>query len=895
MTGLPDEPPGPEPAWRRYLRFLRPDVRGDVDDELDFHLEMRSRELAAAGLPPERARAEAARAFGDLREIRDACITIDRRRLRNAERRQGRADMIQDLRFAARSLSRSPSFTVMALVCVALGVAVATTIFGAVNGILLRPLPYRDADRLVAIYARLADKNEHGVNVSYPDFLSWRDENRAFEGVGLWTWTTHTLSGDGEAERVEGAGVTAALFPLLGVRPLLGRTFTPEDELPGKDRVIVLGHGLWQRRFGGARDIVGRAITVDGASYTVIGVMPPRFAFPQRGHAWVPFPNDEWREGRSNRGYAGAIARLKPGVTLERAQADLDVISRRLARAYPKDNLGWDAEAIAMRDDLVGELRRPLLVFLGAVGLVLLIACANVANLMLARGAGRQREIAIRVALGAGRARVVRQVLAESLLLALAGGAAGALAARWGVRLIAAAFPDEVPFYIVLGVDPLVATFAVAVSLVAGLAFGFLPALRATEVDLSHSLRDGGRGDVGGARSARLRALLVVSEIALAVVLAAGATLLVRSYRALTGTTLGFDTRGILSARVSLPPARYGDAERRRVFWEQLHERVRAVPGVEIVGSAGGVPFSGWDLQASFHVDGRPAAKQGEELVAHYQSVSPGYFRAIGVPLVRGRMLASADRDSSVRVAVINEALARREFPGQDPVGRRLKVGDADSRDPWYTIVGVVGDFRHYRLPRPMGPAVYFPLLARPSYSQTLVIRTGLADPASIEGVVRAAIRALDPDVPAYQVQTFERMVSRSLWQPRLHGQVLGTFAALALLLAVVGVYGVISYAVAERAREFGVRMALGASRRQVMALVVRQGARLAALGAGIGLAAALALSRVVEALLHDVTATDPATFVAVPLGLAAVAVLASCVPALRATRVDPAVAIRGE
>jgi len=884
------------PVWRRYFRLLRPDSRADVDDELAFHLEMRVRELIARGMSPPDARAEAERIFGDMRAIRDACVTIDERRLRRHERREGVDDMMRDVRFAARSLRKSPGFTLMAIICVALGVGVTTTIFSAVDGILLRPLPYPNADRLVAIYSRLAAKGATGINISYEDYLSWRDENRTFSQLGIWTWTNNTLAGEGDAERVEGAGVTANLFPLLGVRPIIGRSFTPSEELPGNDRVIMLSYGLWQRRFAGDPGIVGSSIQVDGLPYTVIGVMPPRFNFPDRGQVWVPFPNDDWRSGRGNRGYAGAIGRLKPGVTLAAAQADLDVISKRLQQAYPQDNFGWDAEAVALRDDLVGNLRKPLLVFLGAVGCVLLIACANVANLMLARGAARQREIAVRVALGAGRRRLVRQVLTESMLLALAGGVAGAVLAKFGVQLLRFAFPNgDVPFYVSLDMDGRVLLFAVLVSALTGVIFGLVPALRATRLDLNASLRDGGRAEAGGRSGGRLRNSLAVAEVALSVVLLVGATLLLRSYGALIGTDLGFDQHGVLTAAISLPATTYENDEKQRAFYEQLYARLAAIPGVVSVGSANGIPFSGWDVQSHMSIEGRPARAQGEELDIHYQNISPGYLPTIGVPIMRGRGFTAADRDSSVHIGVINEVLARQEFAGIDPIGKRIHFGDAGSKDPWITIIGVAKEFRHYRLPQPMGPAIYFPQLATPSASQTLVLRTSLPDPMALAPAVREVLKELDPDVPAFQVQTLEQAVSRSLWRQRLQGQVLGTFATLALLLAAVGIYGVISYAVAQRTRELGVRMALGATRGQVLGLVLGQGLRLAVAGVAIGIVAALALSRVVASLLYGVSATDLATFVGVPVALALIAMLATLVPARRATRVDPVVAMRTE
>jgi predicted permease len=867
-----------------------------VEDEVAFHLEMRRRELEARGWSPAAARAEAERIFGDVTAITRDCLTIDARRARKRERREEFMRLIHDLRLAARSLRRSPAFTSVALLCFALGIGVAATILSAVNGVLLRALPYPRADELVAIYAAAPERDMHGINISYPDFLSWRDQSHTFTNVGIWTWTSHTLSGEGrgDAEQVYGAGVSPELFPALGVHPMLGRGFAPDEGPVSRARVVLLGHDLWRRRYGGDRAILGQAITIDAQPYTVVGVMPPDFSFPDQGQLWVPFDLDEWGDGRGNRGYAGAIARMKPGVTLEQARADLDVISRQLQQQYPEDNFGWEAEAIPLRDDLVGDLRRPLLVFLGAVGLVLLMACVNVANLLLARGATRRREVAVRVALGAGRRGVVRHVLLESVLLAIGGGVLGALLATQGVRLFRLAFPDGVPFYISLKLDAttLLATSVLAV-LVGALA-AVIPALRTGHLDVATSLREGGRGDVGGARVGRTRSGLVVAQVALAVIVLIGAMLLVRSYRSLRGTDLGFTTDGVLTARVSLPPGAYDAPERRGQFWTRLFSELAEQPDVEHVGSANGIPFSGWNVKATFSIEGRPAPRRGEELDVHYQWVSPEYFEAIGVPLLRGRMFTRADRDSAVHIGVINETLARQEFPGIDPVGKRLKQGTVDARAPWVTIIGVVGEFRHYRLPEPMGPAIYFPMLAEPAYGQTLAIRTR-GDVGEAATRLRATLRAIDPAVPAYQVRSLSEVVTRSLWRPRLQGQVLGVFAVLALVLAAAGIYGVTSYAVAQRAREIGVRMALGATRRRVAGLVVAQAAKLALLGVTIGIAFAAVFARLVGALLHGITATDPVTFLAVPAALAIVAVMASLIPALRAMRVDPAVAMRAE
>ena len=624
--------------------------------------------------------------------------------------------------------------------------------------------------------------------------------------------------------------------------------------------------------------------------------MPPRFNFPERGEAWVPFGAPKWAtEQRNARGYAGAVGRLKPGVTLAQARADLDALSAELQRTYPRDNVGWSAQLVPLRDDLVGDLRLALLVFAGAVGLVLLIACANVANLMLARGATRQREIAIRVAVGAGRGRLVRQVLTESLVLAAVGGALGATLSYFGVRLLRLAFPESLPFYMTLELDRTALAFAVLATTFAGVLFGIAPALRATRVDLNASLKEGGRGSGDGGSRTRLRSTLVVAEVALSVMLMIGAMLLIRSYRALDGTNLGFDEHGIMSMRVSLPNVKYDRPARISAFYDQLLERVRALPGVESAGAAQGTPFSGWNVHYTLSVEGQPPAAPGQELDAHGQSVTPDYLRTIGVPILRGRGLAATDRDTLAPVGVVNELFAKRIFGGADPIGKRVKLGSPDSPSPWVTIVGVMRDYRHYRLPQPMGAAIFLPSTADPPLTQTLAIRTRLPDPHAIVPSVRDAIRELDPTVPAFRIQTFDEVVSRSLWRQRLQGEVLGVFAALALILASVGLYGVIAYAVTQRTRELGVRMALGATRRHVLGLVLGQGARLTLLGVVAGTIGALALSRVVASLLYGIKPTDPLTFVAVPAVLAAVAVLASYAPARRAMNVDPLVAMRAE
>jgi putative ABC transport system permease protein len=880
-------------SWRRYLRFWRADLRGDVDDELAFHLEMRKRDLEAHGLASPDARAEAERTFGDLSAIRDACVTIDERRFRRAGRTEVMADMWNDLRLAARGLRKTPGFAAMAIACIALGVGATTTILSAVNAILVRPLPYRDADRLLAIYSQNIPRGYHGTNISWQDFDSWRTENKSLERLSIWGWTTKTLA-DGESERLAGAYVSANLFRTLGVAPIVGRDFAANEEILGQDQVVLLSYGLWQRRFAGDSSLVGRSITLDARPYVVVGIMPPHFNFPDRGDVWIPFAVDPAREARENRGYAGAIGRLKPGVTLAQARADLETVSQRLQRDYPNENTGWSAEVKSMREDLTGDLRTPLLVFLAAVGLVLLIACANVANLMLARGASRHREIAVRTALGAARGRLVRQLLTESMFIAVLGGLLGAAIGVWGVGLFKYAFPGDLPFYFTLSADVRALAVAAGVIVLTGGLFGVLPALRTTRVDVNAALRDGARAGDASSRVA-MRNALVVGEVGLSVILMVGAMLLIRSYRAYVTTDLGFEQRGILTARLTLPRAVYPTAARRIAFFEQLLARAAALPGVSVVGSSQGIPFSGWDVQAGLAVFGRPPAAANQDIDTHYQYVFPSFFTALDIPLLKGRWIAATDRDTLNPVGVVNETFAAKVFPNEDPIGKRVKLGSANSPDPWITIVGVIRDFRHYRLPQPMGPALYMPYATGPSSTQTLSIRTTLPDPQSLVASLRDVVRQIDPQLALYDVRTMDEAVNRSLWRQRLQGQVLGIFASLALLLAVVGIYGVISYTVAQRTRELGVRVALGAQRVHVLGLVLGHGARLAGIGIAVGLVGAFALKGTLASLLYGVKSTDLVSFVGVPVLLGAVTLIATYLPARRATKVDPLIAIRAE
>jgi putative ABC transport system permease protein len=877
---------------RRVLRRPGASVEHEVDDEIAFHLESRARELVAGGMAPDDARRRAESEYGDLRASRRELAAVDRRRRRREGVGRWLETTAQDFRYAVRVLGRSPGYTATVIACVALGVGLTTTIVGAVNAVLLRPLPYADADRLVALYGQNVRKGYRATNISYPDYAVWRQENRTFSGMAIWSWRSYGLSsGSGDAERVNGADVAANMFSILGVNPILGRQFLPEEEQIGNDRVALLGHGLWMRRYGGDSSIVGRTITVNAAPYRVVGVMPPDFAFPARGELWTPFSVNLAQELHGNRGYAGAIGRLAAGETFERAQADLARVSARLERDFPNENADWAAELIPLRTDLTGDLRRPLLVFLGGVGIVLLIVCANVANLSLARGIARARELGVRVAIGADRGRIVRQLLTETLLLTTIGGALGAVLATFGIKALGAAFPDGTPFYIQLKLDGVALSAACLLSIATGILFGVIPAMASRQADLGATLRDGARTGPGHRRS-RVRSGLVMAEIALSVILMIGAGLLVRSYARLAHRDLGFQKEGTLTFRLSLPGQKYAAREQRAAFYDALLGQLSSTPGVLSAGSAQGIPFSGWDVQSSMVVDGEPVPRPADQLTSHYQWATPGFFDAMGIPLVAGRGFTAADRDSVNVPGIVNETFARRFFGNRSPLGRRVRGGDDE---PWVTIVGVARDHQHYRPPQPMGPAIVYPYATSPLYTQTIVLRTSLAQPEALVPAARAAVRALDPDVPLYAIRSLSEQVSSSLWRQRLQGQVLGVFAAVALTLAIIGIYGVISYGVTQRYRELGVRVALGATPSQVLRLVFRHGMLLTTTSIVIGVAAAALLARTLESLLFGVDTFDPLTFVSVPAVLGLAAMVATLIPARRASRVDPLEAIRAE
>lgn len=881
--------------WLRYFQFFQRDARRDIDDEIATHIAMRVADLRAQGMSAEAAAERARREFGDLTAARNGALRVDERMMRRERRGELLETVLRDARVALRSMRTSPGFAIAATLCAAAGIGVTTAIMSASYSILVRSLPYRDSDRLIAVYAENTALGFKGANISYADFVSWRDNNRALSGIAIWSWATKTLSGDGsgDAERLSGADVSWNLFQILGVAPKLGRQFLQEEDVPGRHYEVIISHNLWQRRFASDSGIVGKAALLDGRAWTVIGVMPPGFNFPDRGDYWVPFAAGP-DEQRQNRGYAGAIGRLRPGVTLDQARGDLHRIDADLATQFPDDNRGWRADVLSMRDDLVGNLRDPLKVLLAAVGLVLLLACVNIANLALARGAARGREIAIRSAIGASRQRLVRQLMTESLVIAVAGGALGIVIAQAALQVFKGAFPRGVPFYISLGVDGPALAFVAGITVVTGILFGILPALRASRVDLTSALRDGARGAGTGVDKARLRSGLVVGEVALSAILMTGALLLMRSYRNLHDTPLGFRGEGVMTARITLPrnagyPTR-ADVQR---FYDRLLDRLRSDPRVASAGSAQGTPMSGWDVQGDLNVEGAPPPRSNEAVIAHFQNVTPEYFKTIGVPLLRGRWLSETDRDSLNPSVLVTQQLVTKAFSGAEPIGKHIKIGRGP--DPWATVVGVIGDFRQYRLPQEAPPAVFYADASWPARQMTLVIRARRGDPYDLVPLMRAAVREIDPNVALYQILTLDEAVTRSLWRQRLMGNVLVTFAALALAMACLGLYGVVSYAVSNRTRELGLRMALGATRGSVLRLVLGHGTRLVLIGIATGLVAAWFAVRILGTLLYGVQATDPATFGIVAVSLAAVALVATAIPSRRATRVDPIIAMRVE
>jgi putative ABC transport system permease protein len=800
----------------------------------------------------------------------------------------------QDLRYGLRMLRAKPGFTIVAVLALALGIGANTAIFSVVNAVILRPLPYPEPEQLAMVWL---DNRRQGIRddiTSYPNFIDWRDQNHVFQGMAGMRTAAFTLTGVGEPEQLRGASVSINFFQLMGIGPAQGRGFTPEEETPGKDQVVVIGHGLWQRRFGADPKIIGQTLTLNGRPFTVIGIMPEGFQFPARVEIWSPLaPSPQLRAARGSF-WLPVVGRLKPGVTRQQAQADMDLIAQRLEQQYSQQNAGYGINVVPLHEQVVGQVRQALLVLLGAVAFVLLIACANVANLLLARAAERQKEMAIRTALGAGRRRIIGQLLIESVMLAMLGGALGLLLAKWGLDLLIAFSPSNIPRLENISLDGRVLGFTFLVSMLTGLVFGLAPALQASNPELNETLKESGRSGGVGVSGQRIRKLLVVSEIALALVLLIGAGLMIRSFWQLQKVDSGLNAENVLTVRLSLPRTKYPEGQNVSAFYQQTQERLAALPGVQAVGATSGVLLEKLANSSIFAIEGRPLEPQAQRLELPFDAVSPNYFRAMGIQLVKGRLFTEQDKPDSTQVAIINETMVRRYFPNEDPLGKRFTFGDGGSNASWITIVGIVRDTRRQGLDEPIRIESFMPHSQMAARSMELVIRT-VSDPLAMTKAVRDAIWSLDKDLPVANMRTMEQVLAERTAPRRLNMMLLGLFAAVALVLAAVGLYGVMSYSVTQRTHEIGIRMALGAQPRDVLKLVVGQAVMLSLAGVGIGLAAAFALTRLMATLLFGVSATDPLTFGAIALLLTVVALVASFIPARRAAKVDPMIALRYE
>jgi putative ABC transport system permease protein len=878
------------PGVSRVFRFpwkTRVQIDQDVDAELAAHLQLRTQELIDAGFAPTDAREEARRRFGDVELTRRYCRDMDVEREQEKRRMTFIDELRQDLTYAFRSLRAAPAFTLVALLTLAIGIGANTAIFSVVRGVLLRPLPFPESDRILRIWQASRANNQPRERMSEPTFRDIRAASRAFQSMGLYGDGGIDLTGDGPPQRLEAAFVSDGFFEALRVPALIGRTLRPEENVRGNDGVVVLSHGFWQRRFGGDPQIVGRRITLDNDPYTVVGVMPPQFTYPDEHlDVWVPLTQvteDESPRLRFNR-WLDVVGRLAPGATLAHAHADLSGIVGRLAQQHAEDKLYPDVTAVPIREAITGEVRTPLLVLLGAVSFVLLIACVNIASLLLARATVRQRELAVRAALGAGRGRIVRQLLTESLTLALLGGVLGLGMAYAGVKGLASLGASELPRASAIGIDPVVLGFTFAIAIAAGLLFGLMPALGAASPDLQGTLRAGARGTIGG-RGQRLRGALVVAEVALAVVLVAGAGLATKSFARLLDVNPGFRPENVLVVAISVPSGT--EYDKSPAYLETILERVRAVPGVRAVGVAKDLPLRGMGEERRLRVppsqDGSTPSEAPRVNAFH---VGGDYFSAMEIPVREGRVFDRTDRRGAPFVIVVNEALARRFFGGR-AVGKTLAFTFAE-----VPIIGVVGDVRQRSLIEPAEPMAYVHLPQNMRYGLSLAVRTN-GNPLRYAAPVREAIWAANRNQTITSISTLESLLGGTVARPRLLAMLLVLFGAMGLTLGALGIYGVLAYSVSQRRQEIGVRVALGAAPRSILGLVVRQGMSLAVAGMIAGLIGAFVVTRVMQSVLYEVGVTDPATFALVIVVLLSVALAASWLPARRALRIEAVTALR--
>jgi putative ABC transport system permease protein len=893
---------------RLYGLLRKNRIEQEMDDEMRFHLLMRARENIERGMRPDEAEREARRRFGNVGRIKDLGRDIKGGGFMET--------LMQDLRFGLRMMLKNPGFTLIAVITLALGIGANTAIFSVVNGVLLRPLPYDEPERLLFVTEHGSSGGEMGI--SYPNFIDWRARNRVFERIGFFTSGGYKLTAGGETEGVSAGEVTADLFAALRVNAALGRVFTNEDDKPGAAPVVLLSHGLWQRRFGGNPQVVGKSITLDGYLYTVIGVAPKEFSFPSGAELWVSAGlkaahSSDWQL-RGNHPNFYAVARLKPGVTLEQARADLDSIAANLEKQYPETNMGQRVRMIPLLENYVRNIRPALQILLGAVSFVLLIDCANVASLMLARATARQKEMAVRAALGAGRMRIIRQLLTESILLALLGGGLGLAIGQWSVKIILAISQGTtIPRVGEIRLDNRVLLFTAAVSLLTGIFFGLLPALQASRPNVQEALKKTGlppRGAPG--HKGRLRSGLLVAQIALTLVLLVGAGLLIRSFQQLHRVAPGFDYENLMTFGIEWPPRKYPELEQQIRLYQEVSQRLSALPGVQSVGlSSLRLPLSAGGWRTKFMVEGEPALPPSQRPGMDASVVDANYFKTMRIPLLRGRWFNEHDDRShltqentkgmnavqrlvaGLRSVIIDEEFARRYWANGDAIGKRIRLGDSDA-GAVVTVVGIVGRVKMEGLSdesnRVQG---YFPYLQFP-FGPAIVVRTQTA-PETLIAAVRQEVRAIDSELQISNIRTMEQIRAKSIAPQRFNLALLGIFAGIALALALVGIYGVMAYVVAQRTHEIGIRMALGASPGQVLKLVVGQGMALAGVGVMLGLVAAFGLTRLMKSLLFGVSATDPVTFAAIPLVLVGVALIACYMPARRASKVEPLEALRHE
>jgi putative ABC transport system permease protein len=801
-------------------------------------------------------------------------------------------DLFKDVRYAMRSLLRRPGFTAVAVITLALGIGANTAIFSVVQGVLIQPLPYPEPDRLVALRQSNVTTTpaQPDAQIAPGNFLEWQRQNTSFASLAAYRTVSYNVTGDGNPERLLAGRISAGLFKLLGAQPISGRDFLAEEDQPGREKVVIISQRIWQRRFGGAGDVLGKSLKLDGEDYAIVGVMPADFRLPDQGERelWTPIAFKDIEKTLYQARYIEAIGRLKPGVSFGQAQSEMAAIAARLAQEQPEANTGWTIKATPLLDFVVGDVKRVLWVMFGAVALILLIACANVANLLLARATTRQKEMAVRVALGAGRARIVRQLATESLLLALLGAAAAWPLASWGLKALLAAAPADLPRLASVSIDTRALLFTLVIALFTSFLFGLAPALQVLKFDYHPTLKDQRSRSV---TQQRIGNLLIASEVALALMLLIGGGLLLRTVWRLNHIDPGFEERNALAVTLQLPEKKYAEAKEIARFSEQLVQQVTTLPGVDAAGIARILPIV-HDLPAGFYFDGYARPKDNELPQTNYSAVSPGYFKAMGIPLLAGRAFNEHDTQNAPRVAIISRTLAQRYFPNGDAIGKRLNVQTGP--EAYREIVGIVGDVKQNGLMKESRPHTYEPFAQAPNQFMTLIVRSS-TDPKSLVPAIRGKVLALDGELPLQRVTTLDRVISNSIRQQRFTSIVLSVFAGVALLLAAAGLYGVISYSVAQRTHELGIRVALGAQVKDVMRLVLRQGMTFVIAGEAAGILGAFALTRLLGGLLFGVTPTDAATFIAVTAGLTFVALLACYIPARRATKVDPLVALRYE